>query len=97
MFLSGGDVCLMENIFELEKKILKSNKPDEIDKITENIMQQNIRINRMVNENYKKYPDCKHRKEIDVMGVKYRSGFCDIDDLECDSNNGYCRNKRELH
>jgi len=100
---------LMGNLFELEKKILKSNSPDEIDKITENMTQQqlrdmikllidrltpqNIKINKMINENYKKYPDCEHRKEIEVMGVKCKSGFCDIDDLECDSSNGSCRNK----
>lgn len=91
-----------ENIFELGKKILKSNSSDEIDKITENMTQQqlrdmikllidkvtpqNIKLNRMFSENNKEYTNCNHRK--------CKSGFCDIDNLECDKSNGTCRNKK---
>ena len=79
----------IENIFELEKKILKSSSPDDIDKITENMTQQqlrdmikllidrltpqNVKINRMISENNKRYPDCEHRKEVEVMGVSCKS------------------------
>lgn len=40
------------------------------------------------------FETCQHRKEIDVMGVKQRSIYCDFDDMECDVNNsGMCRNQ----
>lgn len=94
---------LSRDLLELEKRILKANSPMEIDGITENMSQQqlrdmikllidrltpqNIKINKMLDENYQS----DHRKEIDIMGVKCRSGFCDIDDLECDSSNESCR------
>ena len=29
------------------------------------------------------FETCRHRKEVDIMGIKKRSLFCDIDDMEC--------------
>ena len=88
---SGRENMYIENIFELEKKILKSSSPDDIDKITENMTQQqlrdmikllidrltpqNVKINRMISENNKRYPDCEHRKEVEVMGVKCKIAY----------------------
>lgn len=39
------------------------------------------------------FATCQHRKEMEVMGVKQRSLFCDFDDMECDESNGKCRNQ----
>lgn len=39
------------------------------------------------------FETCQHRKEVDVMGVKQRSLFCDVDNIECDESNGKCRNQ----
>lgn len=38
------------------------------------------------------FETCNHRKETDVFGVKKKSLFCDIDNIECDECNGSCRN-----
>ena len=39
------------------------------------------------------FETCQHRKDVDVMGIKKRSLFCDFDDMECDESNGKCRNR----
>ena len=42
------------------------------------------------------FETCQHRKNVDVMGIKKRSLFCDFDDVECDESNGKCRNQRRF-
>lgn len=43
------------------------------------------------------FETCRHRKEVDIMGIKKRSLFCDIDDMECDECNGNCRNQYKIN
>lgn len=43
------------------------------------------------------FETCKHRKDVEVCGIKKKSLFCDFDDIECDVNNdGLCRNQSKL-
>lgn len=39
------------------------------------------------------FETCQHRKDVDIMGIKRRSLFCDFDDMECDESDGKCRNQ----
>lgn len=89
------DIKAVDDIYTLEdaKEIIKLISGNvysngEVYQLQQEYMKQNCKA--------MDFKTCQHRKVTDVMGTKQRSLFCDFDDIECDENNGKCRNQSRI-